>query len=48
MKTKYGLIIVTEETGVKKLDYMSSKFKSNAHFLRFLKDTELLKKIFGY
>jgi len=48
MKTKYGLIIVTEETGVKKLDYMSSKFKSTAHFLKFLSDTKLLKEIFGY
>lgn len=48
METKYGYIVITEESGVKKLDAMSSKFKSNTHKLRFFEDKKLLKEIFGY
>ena len=48
MQTKYGYIAITEESGIKKLDVANSKFKSSDHLFRFLNDTELLKKIFGY
>jgi len=48
MNTKYGYIAITEESGIKKLDVPNSKFKSTGHLRRFLSDSELLKKIFGY
>lgn len=48
METKYGYIAITDENGVKKWDFMNSKFKSTNSMLAFLGDTELMKQIFGY
>lgn len=43
--TKYGLILIVLEFGVKKIDFDNSKFNTFFSVFDFLKDTVLLEKL---
>jgi hypothetical protein len=48
IKTEYGSVAVVEEYGKKKCNFEKSSFKNVMSYIRFLKDEQLLKSIFGY